>query len=470
MAAESGASFSKVIRDPIHNLVRLEGDEGRLILDLIQTPEVQRLRRIRQLGLTCLTYPMADHSRFAHSLGVYHVARRMLDALQGRRHEDPELYDALVQQRRVILAAAVLHDIGHGPFSHIYEGIVPRPTGAPADYPKNHEDWTIRVIRDRIANVCSEHGVRPDDVCNLIGKAPGGSLLARDCISSQIDADRLDYLLRDSYAAGVSYGQYDLDWLIHSLRIGQVAVKGQTDRVPRLCFRWPKAKAVVEGFIQARQSMYLQVYVHKTTRAYEAQLRHIFALAREIIRTGESLPGACPEALRKALAGEILTTEEYLSLDDFTVWAVLADWASRESNGGNDLSRRLAKKAADLVWRRHPYKVLVLGDKEKKVAATKMEGYLERDSGLARFYCYRDEYQDVPYKGVFYRGGKEEEEAEARSIHFLNEADEPVAAEAVSKVIGFLAHNEEEVCRLFYDEREPCAQDALRQYKLIGGG
>jgi len=467
VAAESGASFSKVIRDPIHNLIRLEGEDGRLVLDLIQTPEFQRLRRIRQLGLTCLTYPMAEHSRFGHSLGVYEVARRMLDALRERRSEEPALYDALEEQRRVILVAALLHDIGHGPFSHVFEAVVPRPAGAPPQYPRKHEEWTIRVIRDKMANVCSNHSVEADDVCALIERATESSVLARDCISSQMDADRLDYLLRDSYAAGVSYGQYDLEWLIHSLRVGQVPVKGKTERVPRLCFRWPKAKAVVEGFIQARQSMYLQVYIHKTTRAYEAQLRHIFALAREIITTGGSLPARCPEALRKALTGETLSTEEYLSLDDFAVWGVLTAWASSENDGGNDLSRRLAKKAGDLVWRRRPYRVLVLEKDEEKVAAHKLEGYLERSDLLARFYCHRDEYKDVAYRGVFYRVSKEEEEPETRSIYFLDEHERPVAAEEISEVIAALTRIKVEVYRVFYDDREETAVDALREYNLL---
>jgi len=118
----------KVFRDPVHNLISLDGDEGALLLDLIDRPEFQRLRRIRQLGLAFLAYPGAEHSRWVHSLGVCHVARRMLDALRKRHGEDSEEYRDLAPHRREILVAALLHDVGHGPFSHVFERALPRVT------------------------------------------------------------------------------------------------------------------------------------------------------------------------------------------------------------------------------------------------------------------------------------------------------------------------------------------------------
>jgi HD superfamily phosphohydrolase len=470
MVEAVAGGFTKVIRDPVHNLIRLEGDEGRFVLKLIGTPEMQRLRRIRQLGLSCMTYPGAEHSRFGHSLGVYHVTRRMLDALRERQGEDPDLYKVLDEERMVILAGALLHDVGHGPFSHVFEKAVPTPEAPPAGHPLRHEGWTAKLIRDRIANVCfSEFGVDTEKVCALVEGGAAGSLLLRDFISSQLDADRLDYLLRDGHAAGVSYGEYDLDWLIHSLRIGRVPVPGQVQSVPRLCFRTPKAKAVVEGFIQARQSMYIQVYTHKTTRAYEAQLRHILALAGEILKQEQALPGPCPEPLRKALVGEPLSTEDYLILDDFLLWSVLCGWAAPNHGGAGDLANRLTHKSADLVARRRPYRTLILDSDERKTAAVKLEGSLEHGDNMARFYCYRDEYKDVPYRSIFYRPGKEEEEAGLRAIYFLDDTGHASLAELQSDFVRAVAEIPMEAYRLFYDPDEPTAVEALKEYELWEG-
>jgi len=470
VTANMTTGFSKVVRDPVHNLIRLEGEEGRLVLALMDMPEMQRLRRIRQLGLSCLTYPGAEHSRFGHSLGVYHVARRMLDALRDRKEEDPELYQVLVDKRRVVLAAALLHDVGHGPFSHVFERAMPKPVSAPAGHPTRHEGWTARLIRDSIANTCfGEFGIDTEEVCALVEGTSGGNLLLRDFISSQLDADRLDYLRRDGHAAGVSYGEYDLDWLIHSLRIGRVPVPGQANHVPRLCFRAPKAQAVVEGFIQARQSMYIQVYTHKTTRAYEAQLRHILAVASEVLNKGEALPGPCPVPLRKALLGEPLSTEEYLSLDDFLLWSVMGEWAASEQPHGDGFPERLARKAADLVKRRRPYRTLNLDSDEKKREALKLEGHLDHSGSPARFYCYRDEYRDVPYRSIFYRPGKGEEEAGLRAIYFLDDNGHPRSAEIQSDLIRAVSEIPVEASRLFYDEHEPTATEVLTQHGLLEG-
>lgn len=133
MASESDRD--KVIRDPVHNLIRLPRAEKALLLKILDTPEMQRLRRIRQLGLGCLTYPGAEHSRFAHSLGVYHVARRMIDALKRHYNPDAPELKSVLGVRREVLVAALLHDIGHGPFSHLFESALPEVEEAPKGLP-----------------------------------------------------------------------------------------------------------------------------------------------------------------------------------------------------------------------------------------------------------------------------------------------------------------------------------------------
>jgi hypothetical protein len=351
------SELSKVVRDPVHNLIELSGGEGALVFDLMDRPEFQRLRRIRQLGVSLLTFPGAEHSRWAHSFGVCHLARRMLDALRQRYGEESAQYKELADLRREIVAAALLHDVGHGPFSHVFERSILSPNNPPSGYPKDHEDWSQRIIRERFRSVLEKHDVRTDIVADIIDKTNRDHLLAKDFISSQLDADRMDYLLRDSRATGAKYGEFDLEWLLYSLRIANVPIRGQQGGALRLCFG-RKAIHVVEEYIQARAFMYRQVYIHKTTRAYEAMLKNILGLASEITNgSSDRAPSPCPPALAKMLARQPVETAEYLSLDDFRLWCVLIDWSQMTTNGDKRLET-LKSMCGRLVNRGRPYRVL----------------------------------------------------------------------------------------------------------------
>ena len=202
----------RVIRDPVHNLITFDVNNktDQLLLDLINTREFQRLRRIKQLGLSEMVFPGANHSRFAHSIGVMHVARLMLEGLS--RSNDVII---TIEQRTAVLAAAVLHDIGHGPFSHAFEKITN----------DEHEKRTIEIITDSSTEVNAVlkkfDGNLPERLRVFFEKEDGEENgkngiphMLIDIISSQLDADRADYLLRDSYATGTQYGKFDLNWLL----------------------------------------------------------------------------------------------------------------------------------------------------------------------------------------------------------------------------------------------------------------
>lgn len=453
----------KVFRDPVHNLITFDPEDRDLLLAIIQTAEFQRLRRIRQLGLSALTFHGAEHTRFTHSLGTYHVAKRMLESLERRKADFPDLFQPLQPHRREILVAALLHDIGHCPFSHVLEKlIVPQPL--PPGYAKDHEGWTERIIRDIIANTSSD--LDWEFVGRLYSRIGANEGVARDIISSQLDADRLDYLLRDSYAAGVPYGRFDLEWLLHSIRIGLVEVAGVAGKMPRLCFTTPKAKAVVEQYVLARQCMYLQVYVHKTTRAYEALLRHIIELARFVVAGGGSLPERTPDPVRKALMGDCLTLEEYLELDDFVLWTVLRDWARmRESKC--PAAKLLGEKADALVNRRKPYRTIELRERGQQDAALEVVNTLRTQGAMEQFSCYRDSYEDVPYRNIFYKGGKEEEEKRVRPIYLLDSERNTHLAEEQSEVIRALSEVQMEVYRLHYDDSAPGVVNLLQEKRLL---
>lgn len=456
------AKLPKVVRDPVHNLITIgDDDEGRLILALMDRPEFQRLRRIRQLGLALLTFPGAEHSRWGHSFGVCHVARRMLDALKMQYGEGSAEYRELADLRREIIAAALLHDVGHGPFSHVFERAIPPPDDPPKGYPKDHEDWSQRIIRERFGSTLEGHHVRTDVVAGLIDKTNREHLLAKDFISSQLDADRMDYLLRDSRAAGPKYGEFDLEWLLHSLRIGKVQVKGQEEGVLRLCFDSRKAIHVVEEYIQARAFMYEQVYIHKATRAYEALLKNILGLATAITDGDPArVPKPCPPALARMLAGQPVSTDEYLSLDDFRLWCTLIDWSQMETNGSAQLER-LRTKCGRLVNRGRPYRVLELGDSQRQDKA--LELVTELKSTEQAHSCVRDAFRDLAYRNVFYRKSVEDEEEEDRVIHFVEASGQTHAAEALSPVIDAISRIETKIYRLYYDETDAELTARLRE-------
>ncbi|NNM84952.1 MAG: HD domain-containing protein [Phycisphaerales bacterium] len=177
----------KVFRDPVHQLIRIAPSDE-YILELIDTPEFQRLRRIRQLGVSWLTYHGAEHSRFSHSLGVFNFAQRIIQSLQQKYGSGSEIVRSLEQHERVVKAAALLHDVGHAPFSHLLEKV----SGG-----MNHEARTVEIILDeqsQIHKVLKAYQLNPGDVASVIRKDFPVKLVV-DIVSSQLDADRMDYLL-----------------------------------------------------------------------------------------------------------------------------------------------------------------------------------------------------------------------------------------------------------------------------------
>src|SRR5437773_9574629 len=174
----------KVFRDPVHQLIRIAPEDS-YILDLVDTPEFQRLRRIRQLGVSWLTYHGAEHTRFVHSLGVFNFAQRIIESLEHRYGPGEKVSKLLKEHRRTILAAALLHDVGHGPFSHMLERAFAK---------KHHEERTIEMIlsdKSRLNKILRDHGLNPEEVASVI-RYDFPIKLVVDVVSSQLDADRMD--------------------------------------------------------------------------------------------------------------------------------------------------------------------------------------------------------------------------------------------------------------------------------------
>lgn len=326
-----------LLRDPVHGLVAFEGAAERLVERLVDTREVQRLRNVRQLGLTSLVFPGAEHSRFTHALGATHVMVRMLGRLRSVQAVLPKDLQLDDEAEADALAGALLHDLGHGPFSHLFEEVVPQA--------RRHEAWTVDMVLDSGTDV---HRVlrsisrgMPERVAALIEGRHRLGYLGR-CVSGTLDADRCDYLLRDSHMTGVGYGVYDLDWLLRALSFGELPSCSQWV----LAIEGRKGLPPIEGFFLARQFMYQQVYHHKATRAAESLIRAIFLRLAELVRAGNA-PSGLPPALRNAAVEEDVSLGDYLALDDVQFLGCL-----RECERGSDPV--LAQLTSQLLRRELP--------------------------------------------------------------------------------------------------------------------
>ena len=309
----------RIYRDSVHNIIRISTDtaEGRLLVSLVDTAEFQRLRRIRQLGLAHFAYQAAEHSRFTHSLGAFHLAARVLARLRASYKIDEE-------HQTAVRVAALLHDIGHGPFSHVVESILKF----------HHEHFSIEAVLSpdtEVGSLLRKYSRElPENVAAIIRGDFKPTALAQ-LVSSQLDVDRMDYLLRDSLMTGAKYGVYDLEWIIKSIEINQDA-----DHI----YVSARGHAAVEDYLQARYYMFRQVYFHRTLRAAEAVLRSLLRRALYLFANGNSVWHAARTAFETVLRGEKLSLKQHLELDDADILFHIKQWRRSDDTILADLSKR----------------------------------------------------------------------------------------------------------------------------------
>jgi len=390
VAGDNFATKGKVVRDPVHGLISIRPDE-RYLLELIDSPEFQRLRRVRQLGVSNMTYPGAEHTRFAHSLGVLNFAGRILDHLRTRYHDNREIAELIDRHRRVVKAAALLHDTGHGPFSHMIERTFP----AAAD----HEERTSLIItseESQIPGILRKHDINPDEVRAIIdGTFPVRFL--RDIVSSQLDADRMDYLLRDALMTGVEYGRYDAEWILHALCLGVDPAHHSTESPEhfRLCLDRSRGLHAAEQLIVARMHMSYQVYYHRATRAWEAHLLSLFHIASGLANSG-TLPEATPPIMRKFLENRgDLSHAGFLDFDEPVVISAFQVWAASESS--TEEQRTLRDLAKRFLLRQREFHAVdtknPLEDSYKTLLDFQRRGFREKIDYYhddAKFHGYKD--------------------------------------------------------------------------------
>jgi uncharacterized protein len=335
----------KIINDPIYGFIKIPFDT---VFRLIGHPYFQRLRRIRQLGLTHLVYPGAHHTRFHHAIGAMHLMGEAIDVLRSKGHS------ITAEEAEAVTMAILLHDIGHGPFSHALEDSI--ASGI-------HHEELSELFMDRLNS--DFNGKLSTAIKIFRNKYPKKFL--HQLVSSQLDMDRLDYLNRDSYFTGVSEGVISSDRIIKMLEV-------HNDELVI------EAKGIysIEKFIVSRRLMYWQVYLHKTVVSAESLLINILKRAKELVKQGDDL-FATPAL--KIFLSQSFTKKDFLEdenllntfaeLDDSDITASVKVWSKHPDKilselCGRVVSRRLFK----IILQREPFEKKYMDDLKQKVKTT----------------------------------------------------------------------------------------------------
>ena len=320
----------KILNDPVYGFITLRHS---ILLDIIDHPYFQRLRRISQLGLSHLVYPGALHNRYHHAIGAMYLMQNAIDEIRQKGHEiTPE-------ESRAVCMAILLHDAGHGPFSHALEHSIVNGI--------SHEDISVFIMNrlneefngllDMSIEIFNDHYPKP---------------FLHQLVSSQLDMDRLDYLKRDSFYTGVTEGQVGSERLIKMLNLheGDLVIE-------------EKGIYSVEKFIVARRLMYWQVYLHKTVLSAEFMLVNALKRAKELVHSGEQIfasPALNFFLLNDVQKEDFMSDPEVLnrfsSLDDYDIYVALKVWASHEDQVLSRLSSGLVhRKLFRIVLRNEPF-------------------------------------------------------------------------------------------------------------------
>lgn len=330
-----------------------------------------------------MVYPAAEHTRFTHSIGVYGMSKRIVNALQ----KNSKRFRLKKQEIMLIAVAGLLHDIGHGPFSHALETAVKSLGGK-----FEHEDMSVRIITEwkEISSKLEKLGEGfAEKVCQVISKKYSNPYVA-SIISSQLDADRIDFLLRDSYMTGAHYGKFDVDWLLNTMSIKDATFPHAKGRKV-VCVDYKKGLNVLEQYLLGRYYMYTHVYYHKVIRGFEVVMAK--AIQRVLEQEHKDLIGY--SSLKDLYSGTI-SLDDYLRLDDFTVISWFNDWYWQTKDN------LLKKLLYHFLCRKPFYKALdppadrVEYSKQKEAILDQFKTEEERN-----YYFGEDSPKNVAYKNLY---------------------------------------------------------------------
>jgi hypothetical protein len=390
-------SVSKLqrIRDPLHDLIIFEDNdfEG-LMWDALNSREFQRLRRVKQLGFSELVYPGATHTRFAHSVGVFHVACQLASLIRTRIDDfDPD-------RAKVAMAAALVHDVGHGPFSHAFEDAMKQLDRGKEQKPKRHELWTSDIVSGdtELCAILSKGGGTKfrDDVAALLANESPTDIYSA-IVSSQFDADRLDYVRRDRLMTGAQHGGFDYPWLLANLEVDKIplAIDGEIYAEAESLILGGKAFQAAESYVLGLFHMYFAVYFHKATRSAEKLLTALICRVGELTGKGEVDKSGLPQSHPLIRFIQSRSLSDYLALDDFVIWSSLHFMAEASDDVCRELSGRLLH--------RRLYKAVDIGNhfagRDEAVARFKMRLRQARENQVVSSVdVFEDQTNRTPYK------------------------------------------------------------------------
>lgn len=360
----------KTIRDAVHGDIHFDNR----FLKILDTKEFQRLRRINQLSMGLMVFPSATHTRFSHCIGTYHMMGLIIDHLE-KKFKNINIGQ---KNRELALLVALLHDIGHGPFSHSFE----------AALGTNHEKMTCKIIEGdtEVNKVIRENFGEeyPADIANLISNNYSGEnkgldlfFVLKSLISSQLDADRLDYIVRDAKSTGVSFGNIDVQRIIDSIRVTEYNNKIY------ICIL-EKNILDIEDYISARYKMHEAVYYHKGHYDAEAAIKRIFVRVKELYAAGER---NFPKNILKLISTDEISLKDYISIDDFDMISAFKDL--------DEMGDFILSKLCRVVLYREKFERLSLLDNESKTIELFEEDLKELVSK------YASEYSDKLFEYMF---------------------------------------------------------------------
>ena len=405
---------SKIIRDPLYNYISIDQKKDRWLIELLDSPEVQRLRRIHQLGVSYLTYPGADHNRLAHSLGVVHLMQQALQHLARISGDDAPTSHG----RTPVLVAALIHDVGHGPFSHLFEpclGI-------------DHEEWSVAIVLSEETQVNKVLRRKfdptfPRRVADLIDPNNHDQpAWQKYLLSSQLDMDRLDYLRRDSLFTGAGYGHFDWYRLLNTFEIYEDDDGGR-DIV------WAeKSLLAIEEFIYSRHYMYHNVYLHKTTRGFEAMLQAMWRRARSFYEEGRDVAlvpvirSFWDAQARAGSGGEGATVQQYLPIEEFTVLTQIQNWTTYPDKSLSDLARRFLNRERFAMIEAPDFKDSLAPDYEGWEAELSELVVGKSEYATPGMYCLRDKVK-AKYNQPYFPEKESDEQSVKNAIRVRVEGE-----------------------------------------------
>lgn len=394
---------TKVFRDPLYGYIEVD---YKLISDLIDSKELQRLRRIRQLSGVSMVFQTAEHSRFTHALGAYHMANLVLRNVEG--------IEVLSEYERIVfLCAALLHDVGHGPYSHAFENVLST----------SHEEMTVKIILNKnteINKILSVYNNLVEDIASVIshgGKYP----LIETFVSSQLDVDRMDFLSRDAYFTGATYGTIDMNRILRSMKV----LDGNL-----LC----RASGVhsIESYLMSRYHMYFQVYYHPVSRSYELLLEGIYERIKDLVDTGIEIDANIESFVNVVKDND--DVDSYIELDDAYV---------------NGFIKQLAKSSdpvlcmlANRFNNRQLFKYIDLANESNMDRVNKIKENASNNE-YGKYLCYQ-----ISVSAVAYLSGADKEN---KIIKILLPSGEIRDIEQYSNVInGLTSSSYKKIERLYY--------------------